>query len=62
LVYLDHAGNAARTAAALSVHHQTLYYRLEKVEQFCGVDLDDGEARLQLHLGLVLAEVVPYLR
>ncbi|HST84584.1 MAG TPA: helix-turn-helix domain-containing protein [Kineosporiaceae bacterium] len=62
LVYLDHAGNAARTAAALSVHRQTLYYRLEKVEQFCGVDLDDGEARLQLHLGLVLAEVVPYLR
>lgn len=62
LVYLDQAGNAARTAAALSVHRQTLYYRLEKIEQLCGVDLDHGEPRLQLHLGLALAEILPYLR
>ena len=62
LVYLDQAGNAARTAAALSVHRQTLYYRLEKIEQLSGVDLDQGEARLQLHLGLALGEVLPFLR
>ncbi len=62
LVYLDHAGHAAGTAAALSVHRQTLYYRLEKIQQLCGVDLDDGESRLQLHLGLALTEVLPYLR
>jgi hypothetical protein len=61
LVYLDHAGHAARTAAELSVHRQTLYYRLEKIEQLCGVDLDDGEARLQLHVGLALSELTPYL-
>jgi PucR-like helix-turn-helix protein len=61
LVYLDQAGHAARTAAALSVHRQTLYYRLEKIEQLCGVDLDQGEARLQLHLGLALGEVLPLL-
>jgi hypothetical protein len=61
LVYLDQAGHAARTAAALSVHRQTLYYRLEKIEQLCGVDLDQGEARLQLHLGLALGEVLPFL-
>jgi hypothetical protein len=62
LVYLDEAGHAARTAAALSVHRQTLYYRLEKIQQLCGVDLDQGEARLQLHLGLVLTEILPFLR
>jgi hypothetical protein len=62
LVYLDQAGHAARTAAALSVHRQTLYYRLEKIEQLSGVDLDQGEARLQLHLGLALGEVLPFLR
>jgi hypothetical protein len=62
LVYLDEAGHAARTAAALSVHRQTLYYRLEKIEQLCGVDLDQGEARLQLHLGLTLTEILPFLR
>jgi DNA-binding PucR family transcriptional regulator len=44
------------------VHRQTLYYRLEKIEQLSGVDLDQGEARLQLHLGLALGEVLPFLR
>jgi hypothetical protein len=62
LVYLDQAGHAARTAAALSVHRQTLYYRLEKIEQLCGIDLDQGEPRLQLHVGLALGEVLPFLR
>jgi hypothetical protein len=58
LVWLDQGGNAARTAAALSVHRQTLYYRLERIEQLAGVDLDQGEARLGLHLGLALGEVL----
>jgi PucR C-terminal helix-turn-helix domain len=61
LTYLDHAGHAARTAAELSVHRQTLYYRLEKIEQLTGIDLDQGEARLQLHLGLALGELLPFL-
>ncbi|CAM5364492.1 Transcriptional regulator OS=Streptomyces fumanus OX=67302 GN=GCM10018772_53760 PE=4 SV=1 [Streptomyces fumanus] len=51
-VYLDHAGQAGRTAAALGVHRQTLYYRLARVEQLTGLDLDDGEHRLLLHMTL----------
>jgi hypothetical protein len=51
-VYLDHAGQAGRTAAALGVHRQTLYYRLARVEQLTGLDLDDGEDRLLLHMAL----------
>ncbi|MFC9925225.1 PucR family transcriptional regulator [Streptomyces sp. NPDC127190] len=50
--YLDHAGQAGRTAAALGVHRQTLYYRLSRVEQLTGLDLDDGEDRLLLHMAL----------
>jgi len=61
LVWLDQGGNAARTAAALSVHRQTLYYRLERIGQVAGVDLGDGEARLNLHIGLALAEVLARL-
>lgn len=52
--WLDLAGSAQRTAAALAVHRQTLYARLHRVEQVTGVDLDDGRARLALHLALVL--------
>ncbi|MEU2184843.1 PucR family transcriptional regulator [Streptomyces thermolilacinus] len=51
-VFLDHAGQAGRTAAALGIHRQTLYYRLSRVEQLTGLDLDDGEDRLLLHMAL----------
>ncbi|BBC32727.1 uncharacterized protein SGFS_040210 [Streptomyces graminofaciens] len=51
-VFLDCAGQAGRTAAALGIHRQTLYYRLSRVEQLTGLDLDDGEDRLLLHMVL----------
>ncbi|WP_217141798.1 CdaR family transcriptional regulator [Streptomyces sp. AC627_RSS907] len=50
--YLDCAGQAGRTAAGLGIHRQTLYYRLSRVEQLTGLDLDDGEDRLLLHMAL----------
>ncbi len=56
-VYLDHAGQAGRTAAALGIHRQTLYYRLSRVEQLTGLDLDDGEHRLLLHMGVKAARL-----
>ncbi len=56
-VFLDHAGQAGRTAAALGIHRQTLYYRLSRVEQLTGLDLDDGEDRLLLHMALKAARL-----
>ncbi|MEU6219158.1 helix-turn-helix domain-containing protein [Streptomyces sp. NPDC047022] len=56
-VFLDCAGQAGRTAAALGIHRQTLYYRLSRVEQLTGLDLDDGEARLLLHMALKSARL-----
>ncbi|MFE6909172.1 PucR family transcriptional regulator [Streptomyces erythrochromogenes] len=51
-VFLDCAGQAGRAAAALGIHRQTLYYRLGRVEQLTGLDLDAGEDRLLLHMAL----------
>ncbi|WP_328488958.1 PucR family transcriptional regulator [Streptomyces zaomyceticus] len=56
-VFLDNAGQAGRTAAALGIHRQTLYYRLSRVEQLTGLDLDDGEDRLLLHMSLKSARL-----
>ncbi|MEU9981163.1 helix-turn-helix domain-containing protein [Streptomyces sp. NPDC050856] len=56
-VFLDHAGQAGRTAAALGIHRQTLYYRLSRVEQLTGLDLDNGEDRLLLHMALKAARL-----
>ncbi|WP_455359221.1 PucR family transcriptional regulator [Streptomyces sp. SYSU K21746] len=56
-VFLDHAGQAGRAAAALGIHRQTLYYRLSRVEQVTDLDLDEGEDRLLLHMALKAARL-----
>ncbi|MCZ7457815.1 PucR family transcriptional regulator [Streptomyces sp. WMMC940] len=56
-LFLDCAGQAGRAAAALGIHRQTLYYRLSRVEQLTGLDLDDGEDRLLLHMALKAARL-----
>ncbi|WP_407288007.1 PucR family transcriptional regulator [Streptomyces sp. BP-8] len=56
-VFLDCAGQAGRTAQALGIHRQTLYYRLGRVEKLTGLDLDDGEHRLLLHMALKAARL-----
>jgi purine catabolism regulator len=50
--YLAHGGNASQAAAALHLHRNTLAYRLRRVAQLTGLDVDDPEARLHLHLAL----------
>ncbi|MFE7752882.1 PucR family transcriptional regulator [Streptomyces sp. NPDC057428] len=56
-VFLDLAGQASRTATALGIHRQTLYYRLARVQQLTGLDLNDGEDRLLLHMALKQARL-----
>jgi DNA-binding PucR family transcriptional regulator len=60
-VFLDLAGNVKATADALNVHRATLYYRLDRIEQVTGADLDRGEDRLTLHLGIKMARVAGLL-
>nr|WP_179278430.1 helix-turn-helix domain-containing protein [Rhodococcus sp. 06-418-1B] len=50
--FLDHAGSAPRTAAALHIHRTSLYYRLDRIQEVTGLDLDDGANRLLLHIGV----------
>lgn len=56
-VFLDCAGQASRTATELGIHRQTLYYRLARVQQLTGLDLNDGEDRLLLHMALKQARL-----
>jgi sugar diacid utilization regulator len=57
-VYFEHAGNAQKTAEALHVHRQTLYYRIAKAEQVTGIDLRTGHGRLRLQLALTMAPLL----
>jgi hypothetical protein len=55
--YLDNAGDAQATAAALFLHRTTLWHRLRRIEEAAAVDLRNGDDRLLLHLGLKLARL-----
>lgn len=48
--YLDQGGRYAETAQVLSIHRNTLRYRLGRIAQISGHDLADVESRLNLHL------------
>lgn len=57
---LAHAGSMPATATALHIHRTTLYYRLDRVRQLTGLDLDDGRTRLALHVGLSLLDLAAF--
>lgn len=48
--YLANAGNVVKTSAELHVHRTTVYYRLTRFTETTGLDLEDGDTRLMLHL------------
>jgi hypothetical protein len=50
--YLDHRGNAAAMAEELHLHPQTVRYRLRKLRDLYGEELDDSQARFELDLAL----------
>jgi sugar diacid utilization regulator len=55
--YLDHAGDVKSTAAELWLHRTSLYYRLRRIEEIAGVDLNRGEDRLLCHVALRLSRL-----
>lgn len=54
-------GNLAKAAADLDVHRNTLIYRLERISELTGLDLDDADNRLILHLALKIQRVLASL-
>ncbi|MQA77711.1 MAG: PucR family transcriptional regulator [Streptosporangiales bacterium] len=54
LAYLDAFGNVADAAAAVHVHPNTFRYRLRRLCEISGLDLDDPDARLAATLQLRL--------
>jgi PucR C-terminal helix-turn-helix domain len=52
LAYVRERGNAAAMARALDVHPQTARYRLARLRELLGGELDDPDARFELELAL----------
>ncbi|MEV0389343.1 helix-turn-helix domain-containing protein [Nonomuraea sp. NPDC050643] len=56
--FLEHAGDVQAAAEKLFIHRTTLYYRLQRIEEYTGAQLALGEDRLALHLGLKIARLI----
>lgn len=56
--FFEANGNLAKAAADLDVHRNTLVYRLERITELTGLNLDDAENRLILHLALKIQRVL----
>ena len=57
--YFDHHGNISQTAESLFIHRNTLLYRLERIQELTGHDLNQSNMRLALHLSLKLWQLRP---
>lgn len=52
LAYLRHQGNAVAAAAELGIHPQTARYRISRLREVMGGQLDDPAARFELEVAL----------
>ena len=52
LAFVQERGNAAGMARAMEVHPQTARYRLARLRELMGDDLDDPDARFELEIAL----------
>jgi purine catabolism regulator len=57
--FFKHHGNISRTADSLYVHRNTLLYRLERIQELTGHDIDQADMRLAMHLALKLWQLRP---
>jgi purine catabolism regulator len=56
--FFEEHGNLSQTAIKLHVHRNTLLYRMERIEQIGGFDLDNPETRLAVFLALKIRRLL----
>ena len=48
--YCERLGNLTQTAEKLFIHRNSLLYRMERISQIAGLDLNNPDTRLAVHL------------
>lgn len=56
--FFEEHGNLTRTAKRLHVHRNTLLYRMDRIREISGLDLDNPETRLAVHLALRIRRIL----
>jgi purine catabolism regulator len=55
--FLGNNGNVVQTARALDVHRNTVVYRLERIQEITGADLDSAEDRLNVSVAVKIGHM-----
>ena len=56
--FFEEHGNLTRTAKRLHIHRNTLLYRMDRIREISGLDLDNPETRLAVHLALRIRRIL----
>ena len=56
--WLEANGTLQQAARALSIHVNTLTYRLQRIRELTGIDLNDSDSRLGLHLAIKIRQAI----
>ena len=56
--YLNCNCNARRASQQLFIHYKTMHYRLKKIQEEFGLDMEQGLARVQIELGLHMLDII----
>ncbi|GIV87606.1 MAG: CdaR family transcriptional regulator [Chloroflexus sp.] len=59
--YFNHLGNLRATSEALYIHRNTLLYRLERIKEISGMDLDNAEEYFALWLAIRVHRILATL-
>ncbi|MCR8644764.1 PucR family transcriptional regulator ligand-binding domain-containing protein [Paenibacillus sp. N1-5-1-14] len=56
--FLHHHQNAAKTAEELFCHYKTVTYRMDRIKEITGIDLDDPDEMLSVQVGLKILVLI----
>jgi len=56
--FCDKLGNLSQTAEKLFIHRNSLLYRMERIAQLTGLDLNNPDTRLAVHLALKVRKML----
>lgn len=56
--YFDNNGNLTRVSERLFAHYNTILYRMKRIEEITGMDLNDSTDRLNLEIAIKIKELL----
>ncbi len=56
--FCEKLGNLSQTAERLFIHRNSLLYRMERIHQIAGIDMNNPDTRLAVHLGLKIRRML----